>query len=45
MIISVSTSFADLLYTLFLAPFPSPSTLSGLGIADIDTLRGLALPI
>jgi hypothetical protein len=31
-IISVSATFADLLYMPFLAPFPSP----------FDTLRGLA---
>jgi hypothetical protein len=45
-IISVSATFANLLYILFLAPFPLPLRHTrGLGVADLDTLGGLALPI
>jgi hypothetical protein len=45
-LILVSVTFANLLYILFSAPFPSPfDTLGGLGVADLDTLGGLALPI
>jgi hypothetical protein len=44
-IISVSATFADMLYMFFLALlFPPPRHARGLGVADLDTLGGLALP-
>jgi hypothetical protein len=42
-IISVSVTFADLLYMPFLVLPPRHAR--GLGVADLDTLEGLALPI
>jgi hypothetical protein len=45
-IISIPVTFADLLYMLFLVPFSLPLRHArGLGVADLDTLGGLALPI
>jgi hypothetical protein len=42
----VFMTFTDLLYMFFPTLFPPPfDTLGGLGIADLDTLGGLALPI
>jgi hypothetical protein len=44
-IISVSATFADLLYMLFLVPSPPPRQRRGLGVANLDTLGVLIWPI
>jgi hypothetical protein len=38
-------TLADLLYMVFPVLSPSPRHARGLGVADLDTLGGLALPI